>query len=206
MVRNMERLGCERHPHSRMLHVWGTFITVPGTTEILEYCHQTAADLTAGACPSFRGPNRRSPLAQGSMNGIKVSPTRSWCATAVGALTLCHPAAAQTDAQIQTIQQQIKQLQNQLNQMKADLAARDRAVKAAQQQAKEAQDQAAAAQGQAAAASSQAAQVANRAASLTADAPRAVPCRPLDSHAGRVRGGRRYLQIAQPRLQHRHQF
>ena len=94
------------------------------------------------------------------MNRIKRLTYSLLCATAIGALTLCHPAAAQTDAQIQTIQQQIKQLQNQLNQMKSDLAARDRAVKAAQQQAKEAQDQAAAAQGQAAAASSQAAQVA----------------------------------------------
>jgi hypothetical protein len=94
------------------------------------------------------------------MNRIKSFTYPLLCATAIGALTLSHPAAAQTDAQIQTIQQQIKQLQNQLNQMKSDLAARDRAVKAAQQQAKEAQDQAAAAQGQAAAASSQAAQVA----------------------------------------------
>ena len=90
------------------------------------------------------------------MNRIKSFTYSLLCATAIGALTLCHPAAAQTDAQIQTIQQQIKQLQNQLNQMKADLAARDRAVKAAQQQAKEAQDQAAAAQDQAASASAQA--------------------------------------------------
>jgi hypothetical protein len=94
------------------------------------------------------------------MNKTKSLKYSLFCAAAVGGLVLGHPAEAQTDAQIQTIQQQIKQLQNQLNQMKSDLAARDRAVKAAQEQAKAAQDQAAAAQGQAAAASSQAAQVA----------------------------------------------
>ncbi len=94
------------------------------------------------------------------MNKTKSLKYSLFCAAAVGGLMLGHPAEAQTDAQIQTIQQQIKQLQNQLNQMKSDLAARDRAVKAAQEQAKAAQEQAAAAQGQAATASAQAAQVA----------------------------------------------
>jgi hypothetical protein len=71
-------------------------------------------------------------------------------ATALGGMLLTHPAAAQTDAQIQAIENQIKELQSQLGQVKADLAARDRALKAAQHQAKAAQDQAAAASAQAA--------------------------------------------------------
>jgi hypothetical protein len=73
-------------------------------------------------------------------------------AVAVGALTAGSPALAQSDTQIQSIQQQIQALQRQLNQMKADLAARDRAVRAAQEQAKAAQTQAAAASAKAAAA------------------------------------------------------
>jgi hypothetical protein len=63
---------------------------------------------------------------------------------------LAQSATAQSDIQIQTIEQQIKALQSQLNHVKADLATRDRALKAAQQQAKAAQDQAAAASAQAA--------------------------------------------------------
>jgi hypothetical protein len=72
------------------------------------------------------------------------------CATIIGAALISQPATAQTDAQIQSIEQQIKALQTQLNQVKASLAARDRELKAAQQQAKAAQDQAAAASAQAA--------------------------------------------------------
>jgi hypothetical protein len=71
-------------------------------------------------------------------------------ATALGAVTLAGPAAAQTDTQIKSIEQQIQALQKQLGQVKADLATRDRALRAAQQQAKSAQDQAAAASAQAA--------------------------------------------------------
>jgi hypothetical protein len=72
------------------------------------------------------------------------------CTAAVGALVLARPAMAQSDTQIQSIEQQIKKLQGQLGQVKADLTARDHALKAAQQQAKDAQAQAAAAQAQAA--------------------------------------------------------
>jgi len=72
------------------------------------------------------------------------------CATAMGGLALAQPAAAQSDAQLQAIEQQIKAMQAQLSQLKADLAARDRALKAAQQQAKAAQEQAMAASAQAA--------------------------------------------------------
>jgi hypothetical protein len=70
--------------------------------------------------------------------------------TAIGGLSLAQPATAQTDARIQTIEQEIKSLQTQLGQVKADLAARDRALKSAQKQAKAAQEQAAAASAQAA--------------------------------------------------------
>jgi hypothetical protein len=70
-------------------------------------------------------------------------------------VSFARPAAAQSDAQIQSIEQQIKALQTQLNQVKAELAGRDRALKAAQEQAKAARDQAAAA-------SAQAAQIASR--------------------------------------------
>jgi hypothetical protein len=72
------------------------------------------------------------------------------CATAIGVLTFVGPAEAQTETQIQSIEQQIKALQAQLGQVKADLAKRDRALKAAQQQAKAAQEQAAAASAKAA--------------------------------------------------------
>ena len=72
------------------------------------------------------------------------------CTSTLSGLALIRPAFAQTDARIQTIEQQIKALQSQLGQVKADLANRDRALKAAQQQAKAAQEQAAAASAQAA--------------------------------------------------------
>ncbi len=74
-----------------------------------------------------------------------------YCTTAIGSLILAQPAAAQSDTQLQSIEQQIKALQAQLSQVKTDLAARDRALKAAQQQAKAAQDQAAATSAQVAA-------------------------------------------------------
>jgi hypothetical protein len=82
------------------------------------------------------------------------------CTAAIGGLIVGRPAMAQTDAQIQAIQQQIKALQAQLGQVKAELATRDRATRAAQEQARIAQEQAKAAQDQATSASSQAAQVA----------------------------------------------
>ena len=63
----------------------------------------------------------------------------------ISGMAFGHPAAAQSDTQLQSIERQIKLLQNQLGQVKADLAARDRALKTAQQQARAAQDQAAAA-------------------------------------------------------------
>ena len=72
------------------------------------------------------------------------------CAAAVGGLFQGAPAMAQSDAQIQTIQQQIKALQAQLNQLKSNLSERDREVRAAQQQARAAQQQAAAASARAA--------------------------------------------------------
>ena len=75
-------------------------------------------------------------------------------AAAMGGVLGASPAVAQTDAQIQTIQQQIKALQAQLNQLKSNLSVRDRELRAAQQQARAAQQQAAAS-----AASAQAAQV-----------------------------------------------
>ncbi len=83
------------------------------------------------------------------MNKSKPLSYSLLCVTTVGGLMLGRPAVAQTDAQIQAIEQQIKELQNQLGQVKANLAARDRALKAAQQQAKAAQEQAAAASAQA---------------------------------------------------------
>ena len=89
-------------------------------------------------------PRRSRPAAATGLKGFLC------CATAVGGFSLVEPAAAQTDAQIQSIEQQIKALQAQLNQVKTQLMARDRALKAAQQQAKAAQDQAAAASAQAA--------------------------------------------------------
>jgi Tfp pilus assembly protein PilN len=87
---------------------------------------------------------------QESMNPMKSLRYALVCATALGGLALARPAAAQTDTQIQSIEQQIKALQSQLGQVKADLATRDRALKAAQEQAKAAQQQAAAASAQAA--------------------------------------------------------
>lgn len=74
------------------------------------------------------------------------------CATALAALALAQPAAAQSDGRIQTIEQQIKALQAQLNQVKSDLAARDRALKAAQAQAQAAKEQSQATAAQVAAA------------------------------------------------------
>ena len=59
-----------------------------------------------------------------------------FCSTLVTGFWLSFPAAAQTDQQLESIEQQIKALQRQLGQVKADLAARDRALKAAQAQAK----------------------------------------------------------------------
>jgi septal ring factor EnvC (AmiA/AmiB activator) len=73
---------------------------------------------------------------RGIDNKIKRLSFRLLCAAALAAQALGQPALAQTDTQIQSIQQQIKALQTQLNQMKADLAARDRAVRAAQEQAR----------------------------------------------------------------------
>ena len=127
------------------------------------------------------------------MNKTKSLKYTLFCAAALGGLMLGHPAEAQTDAQIQAIQQQIKELQSQLDQVKADLAARDRALKAAQQQAKAAQDQAAAAPAQAARASP----LSRRAGGRSSRPPRlrrataaqgAVQGRRPDRHPGRVRG------------------
>jgi hypothetical protein len=84
------------------------------------------------------------------MNKIKPFNYALLCTAAIGALTLARPAAAQTDTQIHSIEQQIKALQGQLGQVKADLLTRDHALKAAQQQARAAQEQAAAASAQAA--------------------------------------------------------
>jgi len=84
------------------------------------------------------------------MNRIKRLKYSLAGAAAIGGCVLAQPAAAQSDAQLQSIEQQIRALQNQLGQLKANLAARDRALKAAQDQAKAAQDQAAAASAQAA--------------------------------------------------------
>jgi hypothetical protein len=106
------------------------------------------------------------------------------CTTAICALSLAYPAAAQSDAQIQSIEQQIKALQSQLNQVKASLTARDRELKAAQQQAKAAQDQAAAA----AAASAASAQAAHVAATQPPAAPVPEPGPPLPQGAFRVGG------------------
>ncbi|WP_428539336.1 hypothetical protein [Rhodopila sp.] len=72
------------------------------------------------------------------------------CAAAIGGAFNIQPAVAQTDSQIQAIQQQIKGLQSQLNQLKSNLSTRDRELRAAQQQARAAQRQAAAASAQAA--------------------------------------------------------
>jgi hypothetical protein len=106
------------------------------------------------------------------------------CAAAVGGLMAIHPAMAQTDAQIQSIEQQIKALQAQLGQVKASLSARDRSLKAAQAQAKAAQDQAAAASAQAAKIAATPPPVAVAA----APAPAAPPEPPLPQGAFRVGG------------------
>lgn len=104
------------------------------------------------------------------------------CGAAVGALTLSQPAMAQTDTQIQSIEQQIKALQAQLGQVKSDLAARDHALAAAQRQAKAAQEQAAKA-------SAQAAQIAAMPAPVAAPAaPPAPSGPPLPQGAFRVGG------------------
>jgi hypothetical protein len=107
------------------------------------------------------------------------------CAVALGGIAICQPAAAQTDTQIQSIQQQIKALQAQLNQMKADLASRDHAVRAAQDQARAAQTKAAAASAQAVA-SAQAAVAAQPA--VAATTPAAPPGPPLPQGAFKVGG------------------
>ncbi len=73
-------------------------------------------------------------------------------ATALAGTSLTHPAAAQSDAQIETIEKEIKALQAELARVKAQSAARDQQLKAAQEQATAAQAQARAAQDQAAAA------------------------------------------------------
>ena len=67
------------------------------------------------------------------------------CVATMGSVWLSHPAAAQTDSQIQSIERQIKALQDQLKQVKSSLAARDRELKATREQAQAAQEQAAAA-------------------------------------------------------------
>ncbi len=115
---NMARLSRERHPNGGRRSAV-LVITSPGTPEILDYCHQTAADLTAehvlGSAAEFA-------IATGlreSMNKINRLSYSLLCATAHWRLSRSAiPPLAQTDSQIQTIQQQIKQLQTQLNQMK----------------------------------------------------------------------------------------
>ena len=152
------------------------------------------------------------PGSEESMNNIKPLNYALLCTAAIGALTLARPAAAQTDTQIQSIEQQIKTLQGQLGQVKADLATRDRALKAAQQQAKAAQEQAAAAQAQAAHAAATvpaqvaAATAAARGACRTAAEAGAVPRRRSDRHAGRLRGARRHRPFAQYGVEHRHRL
>ena len=113
------------------------------------------------------------------------------CAAAIGGAFNVQPAVAQTDSQIQAIQQQIKGLQSQLNQLKSNLSTRDSELRAAQQQAR-------AAQRQAAAASAQAAQVAaarplvaaapSPVAAAQSPVPAAPPEPPLPQGAFRVGG------------------
>ncbi len=79
------------------------------------------------------------------MNSSAILRAGLLSATALVGSSLIHPAAAQTDAQIQTIEQQIKALQGQLSQVKANLESRDKALKAAQDQANAATAAAAAA-------------------------------------------------------------
>ncbi|HEY4045048.1 MAG TPA: hypothetical protein VGM32_24830 [Rhodopila sp.] len=110
------------------------------------------------------------------MNKICALRLVLYCSTAIGGVLLAGPAAAQTDAQLQTIEQQIKALQAQLSQVKASLAARDRDLKAAQEQSRAAKEQAAAA-------SAQAAQIV-----ATPPPPAAPPEPPLPQGAFRVGG------------------
>ncbi len=98
-------------------------------------------------------------------------------ATALVGGALVQPAAAQTDGQIQSIEQQIKALQAELSHVKSDLAARDRALKAAQ-------DQSAAA----AAAQAQAETVQEKIAAMPPPVPVAPPTAPLPIGAFRVGG------------------
>ena len=115
------------------------------------------------------------------MHKLNFSTYPLLCGAALGALLFAHPAAAQTDTQIQSIEQQIKALQSQLGQVKADLVSRDHALAAAQKQAKAAQEQAAAA-------SAQAAQVAAAPVAQVVAAPVAPSGPPLPQGAFRVGG------------------
>ena len=126
------------------------------------------------------------------MHKLNFSTYALLCGAALGAMLLAHPAAAQTDTQIQSIEQQIQALQSQLGKVKADLASRDSALAAARKQAKDAQAQAAAASAQAAQATqaSQAAQAAAAAApapvAQVVAAPVAAPDPTLGKGAFRV--------------------
>jgi hypothetical protein len=102
-------------------------------------------------------------------------------ATMLAGLAAPHPAAAQSDAQIQAIEREIRALQNELAHVKADLAARDRALRAAQTQAKAAQDQAAAA-------ATAAQQVQQQVAAAPPAPPPPPPAPPLPSGTFRVGG------------------
>ena len=117
------------------------------------------------------------------MQKLNFSTYSLLCGAAVGVLLSAHPAAAQTDTQIQSIEQQIQALQSQLGQVKSDLASRDSALAAAQKQAKAAQAQAAAATAQATQATqaSQAAQAAAAAAPAPVAQIVAAPVAPTDS-------------------------
>ena len=108
---------------------------------------------------------------------------------AVAGLLPIHPASAQTDTRLQSIEQQIQALKTQLGQVRAKVAARDQALKAAQQQAQTAQDQANAAAAQAAsiATAAQAASIAT-APPVAAPAPTAPAQPPLGQGQIRVGG------------------
>ncbi len=101
------------------------------------------------------------------------------CAAGLAGAALEQPAAAQSDSQIQAIEQQIKALQSQLNELKASLAARDRDLKAAQAQARAAQAQAAAASAQAATAQAVSTQTASAQAAQAAATPPAPVTPPV---------------------------
>jgi hypothetical protein len=122
------------------------------------------------------------------MNRTKLLRSALLAASALTAVGLSRPAAAQSDAQIQAIENQIKALQSELQNLKKELGARDRAVKAAQEQAKAAQDKAAAAQGQAAAAQAQAAAAQAQAAAAPPAAPATPPKPPLPQGTFQVGG------------------